>query len=1035
MLFEADHGASLRALYHKTLRAMMFSNRPEFRPNSVNKIAADEVDALMAFLDHSDTTAAVEHGRQLCHTGLSEESLLRLGQVTRRFCLSNVAPEQHIDVLDAVDTYYNGVIRGFTAAQRVLLLEEQERIRSALQRTNIRYAVQMEVAADVARAATSILDLNELLQTAVELIRNRFELYYVAIFLVDKERRWVTLHASAGEVGQAVLRHGHRLKVGGDSLVGWCVANGEPRIALDVGDKAISFDTPLLTDIHSEMVIPLISRGKVIGAMAVQSRRVGAFAEQDIAVFRITADQLANAIENARLFRERERRIVELSTLNEMSRALSSALKLDELLMTVHQQIACIFDAANFSIAAYDDANNTWSLAYHVNQNIRQAALCRPLGNDMLSYVICTRTPVLLSNRHEQIRFFETHGVMPPDEQVKSWMGVPLIAADKVVGVMTIFSEMHDDLYSLADLGIFSTIATQAAIAIENARLYEQLREELVERQRAAETLREAKEAAEAASRAKSTFLANMSHELRTPLTGIIGYSELLQREIQSDNYTDLITDLTKIHKAGNHLLSIINDLLDLSKIEAGKMTLLIEDFDLVALLKEVGSTVLPLIAKNKNVFEISVDEKIGIVHSDLTKLRQIVLNLLSNASKFTQQGRVTLRAQRVRIDDVDYINIEVADTGIGISETQLSRLFQEFAQADPNTTRKYGGTGLGLALSRRLCKLLGGGITVESSVGKGSTFTIRVPASISDGAPVILDSKLEPARQQAAPASPITPLPVNQMPMDQMGTRFVLAIDDDPATRDLLTRSLAGNNVTVVPAVDGEEGLLVARALQPDVIILDILLPGIDGWAVLTEIKADPDIAHTPVIVLSIVDERDKCLALGASEYLTKPIDSERLTELVRSYCNNPPALPSVDRSRILVAEGDSTLRTIIRQTIEQEPVDVIEVARGEEVLAQVKNAAPDLILLNVWLPDQDGIQVVEQLRADAESATIPIIMLTADLLSPDDQQRLKHTVQHVFHNGASSRDDLLRYVKTYIGNSANSVSEESRYGNDLAS
>ena len=197
MLFEADHGASLRALYHQVLRATMFSNRPEFRLCPMNKIAADEVDALIAFLERPDVTSAVEHGRRLCQIGLSEESVLRLGQDTRRFCLNTIESEQRFDVLEVVETYYNNIICGFIAEQRSLLLEEQERIRSALQRTNVRYAVQMEVAADVARAATSILDLNELLQTAVELIRNRFELYYVAIFLVDKERRWVTLYASA----------------------------------------------------------------------------------------------------------------------------------------------------------------------------------------------------------------------------------------------------------------------------------------------------------------------------------------------------------------------------------------------------------------------------------------------------------------------------------------------------------------------------------------------------------------------------------------------------------------------------------------------------------------------------------------------------------------------------------------------------------------------------------------------------------------------------------------------------------------------
>src|SRR6266508_335214 len=296
---DADR-ADLVNQYHQALREVLFTNRQEVRPSILGRIASAEAEALLTFFQRPFHATALERGEQLCRIGLSEESVLRVGQITRRFCLNRLPEDLRFLALEAVEAYHSAVIRGFIRERKTITLEEQERIRSALQRTLSRYAVQMEVAADVARAATSILDLNELLQTTAELIRDRCDLYYVGIFLVDKDNRWAILRASAGEAGQVLLRRGYRLKVGGDSLVGWCVAHGEARVALDVGEAAISFDMSLMADVHSEMSIPLISRGKVIGAMAAQSRRVAAFSDQDVAIIRITADQLANAIENAR---------------------------------------------------------------------------------------------------------------------------------------------------------------------------------------------------------------------------------------------------------------------------------------------------------------------------------------------------------------------------------------------------------------------------------------------------------------------------------------------------------------------------------------------------------------------------------------------------------------------------------------------------------------------------------------------------------------------------------------------------------------
>jgi signal transduction histidine kinase/ActR/RegA family two-component response regulator len=419
----------------------------------------------------------------------------------------------------------------------------------------------------------------------------------------------------------------------------------------------------------------------------------------------------------------------------------------------------------------------------------------------------------------------------------------------------------------------------EVARATAHARLLaenETQRVTIRERERAAEALREAKEAAEAASRAKSTFLANMSHELRTPLTGIIGYSELLQRDVERSGQAELLPDLLRIHKAGNHLLAVINDILDLSKIEADKMAIYPEWLDVGVLLKDVVNTARPLIEQNRNMIEVDVADDLGVMHSDSTKMRQILLNLLSNAGKFTDQGHITLRATRQNSTNGDWIYISVTDTGIGITAEQIDRLFAEFTQADPSTTRKYGGTGLGLALSRRLSQLLGGEITATSTFGQGSTFTVRLPMNVAEKQ----IARPEPRNNTHWSSIPSTPLAASTL--SSAGT--ILVIDDDPATRDLLERCLADAELSVITAANAEDGVLLAQALQPDLIILDVILPDRDGWDVLATLKADPELVDIPVIMLTIVDERGRGLVLGATEYLIKPVDSEQLIKLIRT-------------------------------------------------------------------------------------------------------------------------------------------------------
>ncbi|HEY7925646.1 MAG TPA: response regulator, partial [Vicinamibacteria bacterium] len=446
-----------------------------------------------------------------------------------------------------------------------------------------------------------------------------------------------------------------------------------------------------------------------------------------------------------------------------------------------------------------------------------------------------------------------------------------------------------------------------------------------------------AKEVAEQANRTKSTFLANMSHELRTPLNAIIGYSEMLEEEAQERGMDELAPDLGKIHAAGKHLLTLINDVLDLSKIEAGKMELFLEDFEIRGLVLDVESTIRPLVEKNRNLLEVSCPADIGLIHADLTRVRQILYNLLSNAAKFTQEGTVALQVHAVRIQGEPWIEFAVADTGIGLAPDQQRRLFQSFSQADPSTSRKYGGTGLGLVISRRFAQMMGGDIHLHSELGRGSTFTVRLPRT--GGA----------ARSASSPGF-ATPFPASA----PAALPLVLVVDDEKATRELIARGLEKEGFRLLAAASGEEALQLARERKPDVISLDVLMPGMDGWMVLRALKADPLTAPIPVVMVSMLDDRDIGHALGASDYLTKPFDRQKLVAALRRYRRDGTQRP------VLVVEDDAPTREVIKRALERDGWAVSEADNGRRGLQSVARHVPDLIVLDLMMPEMDGFEFV---------------------------------------------------------------------------
>jgi signal transduction histidine kinase/CheY-like chemotaxis protein/HAMP domain-containing protein len=495
-----------------------------------------------------------------------------------------------------------------------------------------------------------------------------------------------------------------------------------------------------------------------------------------------------------------------------------------------------------------------------------------------------------------------------------------------------------------------------------------------------------AREQADAANRTKSQFLANMSHELRTPLNAIIGYAEILQDDAADSGRQESIPDLQKIEAAGRHLLGLINDILDLSKIEAGRMDVFIEDVAIAAIVDEVRAIVLPLAARNGNRFEVVAAADIGSLRTDRTKLKQSLLNLLSNAAKFTQDGCLTLAIERIAQDGRPMVRFAVRDTGIGMDTEQMGRIFQAFSQADASTTKKYGGTGLGLAITRHFCLLLGGNVTATSRPGEGATFEIILPDQ-----PDVVAATV-PKFTGAA-----------------NGALTVLVVDDDPTAHDLLSASLAREGYRVAHASNGEEALALAREIHPDVVTLDVIMPKVDGWSVLTALKADPDLCDIPVVMVTMLPDRGMGLSLGADEFVTKPVDRARLSALLRRLVRRA--------GTVLLVEDDLVSRSIVRHAVEKLGLTAAEAENGRVALEWLlHHPAPDIVLLDLMMPEMDGFAFLDVFREREAWREIPVIVLTAKKLTAEERDRLTGRTRQIIAKSSAIDGDVATAVRAAV-------------------
>jgi signal transduction histidine kinase/DNA-binding response OmpR family regulator len=736
------------------------------------------------------------------------------------------------------------------------------------------------------------------------------------------------------------------------------------------------------------MGVPMLLDDEVVGVLSLWRTQVDPFTDRAVEVLTTFAAQAALAVRTVDLVRalgnrthELARKVNQLEALGAVGQGVSSSLNLMEVLTTIIMQAVIMSGTDGGSIYEFDEDAKEF--------RIRTACGTHPEVLDVLR-----RTRIGLDDTFLGKAAKRGHSMGLPDLRDapldphlsalaeggwRSLVAVPMLREGRIVGALVVRrhtpGHIPDEICDLLE-----SFASQSALALINAQLYRRLEQQSA--------------ALEVASRHKSEFLASMSHELRTPLNAIIGFSEVLlermfgQLNERQDEY------LRDIWSSGKHLLELLNDILDLSKIEAGQMVLNRSEFAVRKSLEYCLSMVRERALKQRILLSLEVDPEVGLLDADRLRFRQVVLNLLSNAVKFTPAGgRVDVRAS---IQGQDLV-VTVADTGVGVATEDRQRIFDSFQQGTRPSDQAEG-TGLGLTLSKQIVELHEGRIWVESEVGRGSTFGFALPAGSEE--PVLT------AVPQAEMDSGLTTEPA-------MGPGpTVVVVEDDRRSFDLLRVHLEAAGVRVVGARDGEEGLDTVRQLSPAGVILDILLPGIDGWDVLAQLKADAQTAPIPVIVVSMLDERGRGFALGAAEYLVKPVDKGQLLAAVYRAAAMP------ERKHTVVAIDDDPLAIeLARVSLEPAGWTVLGAATGQEGLALIRERQPSVVLLDLLMPGMDGFEVVEALRAEPDTKTVPVVILTSKSMTQQDKERLQGRITYVARKtefDLSGLAGLLRWAST---------------------
>jgi adenylate cyclase len=742
-------------------------------------------------------------------------------------------------------------------------------------------------------------------------------------------------------------------------------------VGRSIVSRLTALSRSMLAIAEGNLAVTLPTRGSdEIGEMGrvVELLRKNTVERDELLVERAqAADRLEKQVEERTA--ELAQSVKELRALGEVSQAVNSTIDLQTVLSTIIAKAVELSGTDAGTIFVFDEASQEFQVhaSYGMDEDLIAAIKDRHirLGQTMVSQAALQRRPMQLADASQDTSSLVLDVVQRAG--FRALLTVPLLGVDRILGALVVRRKEPGE-FPQSTINLLETFAAQSVLAIQNARLFHEIEEKSRE--------------LELASEHKSRFLASMSHELRTPLNAIIGLTEMMVTNAARFGTEKALEPLNRVYRAGTHLLGLINQVLDLSKIEAGKLELIPESVNLAPLIDEVIGTGRQLAEQNNNRLVVEAEGNLGALTVDPMRLRQILLNLLSNACKFTKAGEVALRVRKIA-DGRSWIEFAVSDTGIGMTAEQQAKLFEEFSQADALTARRFGGTGLGLAITRKLTRMMGGDVTVASEPGKGSVFTVRLPGGVDGATRTCAESGRRPHAE------------------------CVLVIDDDATARELLTDQLKAEGFSVVTASGGLEGLKLAKELRPSAITLDVIMPDLDGWSVLAALRQDSELAEIPVIMVTIVDQQRRAVALGAAGYLTKPIDRERLHRMVERF--RAPAQPT----RVLLVEDDAFQRERMRGWLESQQWIVQEAANGKEALDRLRQGKPDLILLDLMMPEMDGFQVVATLQKEPGWQDIPVVVITALDLDAKDRERLNSGVQSVLVKETFRPADLVERIR----------------------
>jgi signal transduction histidine kinase/DNA-binding response OmpR family regulator len=922
------------------------------------------------------------------YRGLLLVPTLREGQGVGAIGVARAEPEsfspQHVELLKTF------------AEQAVIAIENARLFQELEARTEqlTRSVDELQALGEIGQTINSTLDLQAVLTSIVTHAVELSGTDAGAIYELDEPTATFRLRVAHGMTSDMIetLRE-HPIALGEGSVGRAAMTRTPvqtPDMVTDDSYHGHLRDLLIQAGFHALLAVPLVREERVLGGLVVRRKTPGAFPPQVVGRLQTFATQSTLAIQNARLFREiddKGRQLESLSKNMEQLYRLSTAMQEP---LSLAEQLTRVLDAARQVVGL--DRMYVWTASEDALTTVADAGLsdeertmlgslvlpiaeAGPLGKVYRDGVplLCSKESPLAPDLRLRPPYSDN-----PVLRSRSFLILPMVARGRTVGVLAGDNKVTQRPILPATVHLLQTFAAQAAVAVENARLFQEIQEK--------------GRALEVASQHKSQFLANMSHELRTPMNAIINVTEMLLEDARDLGQDESVDPLERILRAARHLLALINDILDLSKIEAGKMELHLETFSVGTLVDDVATTLRPLAEKNGNRLVVVCPEGIGSIHADATRLRQALLNLASNASKFTEGGAVTITAERSVKPDGEWLTLSVSDTGIGMTPEQMGRLFQDFTQADASTTRKYGGTGLGLAISRRFCRMMGGDITVDSTPGQGSVFTIRLPTRVATPAPEVAS----PAARVAAPLA-------------STGAPLVLVVDDDATVRDTMERFLSREGFRVVTASGGVDGLRLAREHHPAAMTLDLMMPDLDGWSVLAAIKGDPALADIPVILITIEDEQGRGYALGASDYFVKPVDRKRLAAALRAVVGR-------DGARVLLVEDDEATRALMRDELERGGWTVVEADNGRTALTRLAEQPPDAIVLDLMMPEMDGFEFIAELRARPDGRNIPVIVVTAMDLSQADRDRLNGDVARVVQKQATDQVTLLREISDLL-------------------